>query len=705
MRKDPADVLFVAAFLCMALVAAALFLSSSPPLKFGLACLAVLAAVLALSALLVNSIRRASAIRGLLGMGGRIGSSLDRLSSGLVKLSTGNLAAKVEVAAASSLDANYEPLKGLTGLLSSLASRVNETVESFDAVTDEPCRRLLYVGSDSYEEGLVAGTAIGRKLGGKGKIAIFLANFRSVNHDLRRKGALSALAEHFPGITNVETVETHEQSEASYAAAIDLLKRFPSLDGIYVTEGQTPSSVARAVQDSGRAGKTWVFGHDLTDATMEMVSRGVIGATLSQDPYAQGYDPVIRLYNHLVVNWNPISPRLLTHIEAVGIEDLDRLRGADGSRGIGNGISRPHPATGIAGGTRARIQAILPTDQGFWKDVTQGARDAVEEVRRLGADAEVLVAKRSAEIARDAEFYIPIVNRLVAEGWNAIALPIFDRGLVPCVNEAIARGVSVATFNSEPVSLRETVTSAKVHADGLIDVSAELAASAEQSGQSTLRIGSTISKIASSLRSQSEAFAEADAKLGTLVGNIGRVRDAAEEGVTMTGRVSGSSKDGLAAVSGMRSTVKSLEEASVLAEGAIHTLSADTEKIGAIVTSISELANQTNILAINASIQAARAGERGRGFAVIASEIRKLAEESNKSAAEIASLIARVGASVGGAAEAAANGLEKADGVIDGSNDRHCGLLSLYIGACFNDGYGCSAHMAVIMKDIKRKPR
>jgi hypothetical protein len=63
----------------------------------------------------------------------------------------------------------------------------------------------------------------------------------------------------------------------------------------------------------------------------------------------------------------------------------------------------------------------------------------------------------------------------------------------------------VAPFNAEFVSLRETVTAAKSHADSLIAASAELAASAEQSGQSTLRIGSAIARIGTSLRAQSEA--------------------------------------------------------------------------------------------------------------------------------------------------------------------------------------------------------
>ncbi|MDX2096143.1 MAG: methyl-accepting chemotaxis protein [Leptolyngbyaceae cyanobacterium bins.59] len=75
-----------------------------------------------------------------------------------------------------------------------------------------------------------------------------------------------------------------------------------------------------------------------------------------------------------------------------------------------------------------------------------------------------------------------------------------------------------------------------------------------------------------------------------------------------------------------------------IAEQILH-LSETTNQIGSISSIVSELANQTNMLALNAAVEAVRAGEHGKGFSVVASEIRKLAEQSRKSAEKIGGLV------------------------------------------------------------------
>ena len=81
----------------------------------------------------------------------------------------------------------------------------------------------------------------------------------------------------------------------------------PDLAGIYVTAGG-PFGAAKAVEDAGKTGKVKVVSFDFVDETMEFVKKGVISATIGQDPFAQGHDPAIRLYNYLVGEVSPTAP-------------------------------------------------------------------------------------------------------------------------------------------------------------------------------------------------------------------------------------------------------------------------------------------------------------------------------------------------------------------------------------------------------------
>ena len=242
---------------------------------------------------------------------------------------------------------------------------------------------------------------------------------------------------------------------------------------------------------------------------------------------------------------------------------------------------------------------------------------------------------------------------------DAVILPVQDGSRVL---EVMATGdltVRVTNeYKGQHATIKNSINKLGDSLEGLIkEVTEAVAATASASTQ----ISSSAEEMAAGAQEQSAQASEVASAVEQMTSTIMQTTKHASTASESSKRAGQVAKEGGEVVAQTVVGMNRIAEVVRNAALTVQELGASSDQIGEIVQVIDDIADQTNLLALNAAIEAARAGEQGRGFAVVADEVRKLAERTTKATKEIGEMIKKIQGDTGGAVKSMTEGTEEVE--------------------------------------------
>ncbi|MGL5873440.1 MAG: methyl-accepting chemotaxis protein [Xenococcaceae cyanobacterium] len=334
----------------------------------------------------------------------------------------------------------------------------------------------------------------------------------------------------------------------------------------------------------------------------------------------------------------------------------------------------------------SRVYMLVKTEQP--KIIFQGGKEdfakATEELKKVVVDEQQKEnLARIIELGAETEAHYGRLMSIVDAGKANDAIAIERKGdglkivkeLDAVITDIQKRAEEVLTMqrgkvhNSLALLVTIVIASALVAAILSVIISFLLSGSlGKQVGEAIGMVASSSTEIAATVAQQERTISQQATSVNETTTTVEQMGASSRQAAEQAEASASGARQALSlAENGSQAVQQTMEGMSVLKDQVraiaeqIMRLSEQTGQIAGISDSVGDLANQTNMLALNAAVEAARAGEHGKGFAVVAGEIRKLADESKKSAEKIHSLVTEVQASMNSTVMVTDEGTKKAD--------------------------------------------